>query len=144
MNPPWTQEASRFLKGHSGLACFIKVWPFLSSIFDKSPDHAAWPHKKGEVYGPCWAYFQWTDEREDRFWLEKMRNTLEALRKVAESEKVTSDDAPVYLNTTLEDTPVEKIYQKNLEHLKLMRGRYDPKGIMSLTGGFKIPLPPTA
>lgn len=73
-----------------------------------------------------------------------MKNTLDALRKVAESEKVTSDDAPVYLNTTLEDTPVEKIYQKNLEHLKLMRERYDPNGIMSLTGGFKIPLPSTA
>lgn len=70
-----------------------------------------------------------------------MTDALNAIRQVAESEGVTTHEAPVYLNTTLEFTPVGCIYQGNLEHLKGIRVKYDPDDVMSLTGGFKISLP---
>ena len=129
------------MEAHSGRSCLIDVWPFLPSIFDNSPKDAAWPHKKGDVFGPCLASFRWTDASEDQFWLEAMQDALDEIYKVAKAEGVTRDDAPVYLNTSLETTPVEKIYQENLENLEAIRAKYDPDGVMSLASGFKIPLP---
>lgn len=70
-----------------------------------------------------------------------MTDALNAIRQVAESEGVTTNDTPVYLNTTLEITPVEHIYRGNLEHLGRVRAKYDPDDVMSLTGGFKISMP---
>ena len=140
-SPSWTQEASKYLKDNSGISCLTEVWPFLPTIFDHGLPGAAWPHEPGKVFGPCLASFRWTDEEKDGFWLQKMTDALNAIRQVAESEEVTTNDAPIYLNTTLEFTPVENIYRGNLEHLKGIRAKYDPDDIMSLTGGFKISLP---
>ena len=70
-----------------------------------------------------------------------MTNTLNAIRQVAESEGVTTNDAPVYLNTTLEITPVEHIYRGSLERLERVRAKYDPDDVVSLTGGFKVSMP---
>lgn len=120
------------------------MWPFLPSIFDNSPKGAAWPHKEGDVFGPCLASFRWTDAKEDQFWLDTIQDALDEIYKVAKAEGVTRGDAPVYLNTSLETTSVEQIYQGNLEHLEAIRAKYDPDDVMSLTGGFKISLPPKA
>ena len=117
------------------------MWPFLPGIFDKSPEGAAWPHAPGKVFGPCLTYFLWEDEKEDGFWIERMKSALEEIRKVALEEGVTTNDAAIYMNTALEDTPVEHIYQGNLEHVREVRKKYDPDDFMSMTGGFRIPLP---
>lgn len=121
--------------------CSIDVRPFLQSSFNNSPPNAAWPHEPGKFVGPCIAFFQWVDEGEDKFWVKTMKDALEAVRRVAIEEGVTRDDAPVYLNVTLEDTPVEHIYRGNLQKLREVRARYDPDNFWSLTGGFRIPLP---
>lgn len=136
------EKASLSLKAHSGRSCLIDVWPFLPSIFDNSPKGAAWPHEAGDVFGPCLASFRWMDATEDEFWLKTMQDALDGIYEVAKAEGVTRDDAPVYLNTSLETTPVDKIYRGNLEHLEAIRAKYDPDDVMSLTGGFNISLPP--
>ena|ERR1700753_2069123 len=141
--PYESQIASTFLKDHGGISGLIEVWPFLPSIFDNSPPGAAWPHTKGKSFGPCVASFRWKGEENDGLWLTKIDEALKAIYEVAKSEGVTSDSAPVYLNTSLENTSVEAIYQDNLEPLRQLREKYDPTGLMSLTGGFKILLPLT-
>lgn len=70
-----------------------------------------------------------------------MKQALNEIRQVAISEGCATDDAPVYSNTTLyEDTSINEIYRGNLDDLREIRKMYDPKDIMSLTGGFRIPI----
>ena len=58
---------------------------------------------------------------------------------MAIEEGVTSGTTPVYLNTTLEITSVENIYQGNLAELGEVKRRYDPTNLMSSTTKFTIP-----
>lgn len=126
---------------YSGRQVLIEVWPFHSSIFDTSPPDAAWPHNKDDPYSPLIASFLWEDADHDDFWLDLMKECLDELLKVAIQEKCAREDMPRYLNTSLESVPVEKIYGKaQLEKLGRVRARYDPEDVMSLTGGFRIPL----
>lgn len=120
----------------------MDIWPFLPTIFDNSPPEAAWPHKKGEVYGPIVTYFLWENEKDDDHWLGVLTETLERLRQVALKEGVTKDDVPYYWNTSLEPEyiTVEQIYRGNLDRLKKLRAKYDPNDVMGLTGGFRIPI----
>ena len=131
------------MQKHSGKMIVAEVWPFLQSIFKDSPP-AAWPHKRGRANGPLLVYFLWEGEENDRVWIEQMKKALKNIRRVALEEQCTTQDAPVYLNTTLwETTSVEEIYRHNLPKLSRLRRLYDPSDIMANTGGFRIPLAPT-
>jgi acyl transferase domain-containing protein len=69
-----------------------------------------------------------------------MQTALNSIREVAKKTKVTTPDAPMYSNTSLETVKAQEVYREALTWLSQMRQRYDPKDVMSLTGGFKIPL----
>ncbi|TFK45059.1 hypothetical protein BDQ12DRAFT_731029 [Crucibulum laeve] len=135
------KEAAKFLNSKNGRLVLIDVWPFLPTIFEKSPEGAAWPHKKDEPFSPLLAYFLWENEDDDEFWLTKMKKALNYIRNVALEEGCTTNDPPYYLNTSLEDVPVKGIYRDNLAKLSAIRAKYDPEDVMGNTGGFKIPLP---
>ncbi|KZP24004.1 FAD-binding domain-containing protein [Athelia psychrophila] len=135
-----TERASEDMKAHKGKLVVMDVWPFLPSIFANSPP-AAWPHKQDENFSPLLAYFLWEDKSEDDFWRGRMQTALDNVKKVAIAEHCFADNAPVYCNTSLEDTKVKDIYRDNLEALSALRLTYDPENVMGRTGGFKIPLP---
>jgi hypothetical protein len=125
---------------HGGKMIVIDIWPFLSSMFDNSSE-AAWPHKKGHPNGPLVVYFLWEGEENDKIWITQMANALDHIRRVALHEKCTTEGAAVYCNTTLwENTTVEDIYRANLGRLSKLRKQFDPKDVMGLTGGFRIPI----
>lgn len=133
------------MKDHKGKLVVLDVWPFLPSIFDKSTP-AAWPHEKGNAFGPLLAYFLWEGTGEDRkaddqFWLGRMQRALDEVYKVAVKEGCAAEGAPVYSNNSTEYTPVEHIYRGELPGLSNLRAKYDPTDVMGRTGGFKIPLP---
>ncbi|CAF4165623.1 unnamed protein product, partial [Adineta steineri] len=44
----------------------------------------------------------------------------------------------LYPNYALDNTPLIKMYGKNLDRLKSIRQQWDPENIMYLTGGFKF------
>ena len=114
-------------------------------MFDKSTP-AAWPHTKGEPNGPIFACFLWEGLDNDSFWIETMKKVLGAIQaKVTAARGLTSKPLPVYANTVLCDgyTTVEDVYGENLKALKQMRKKVDPKCVMYLTGGFRIPFPPS-
>lgn len=133
--------ASESLKSRSGRLAVIDIWPFLPTAFDHSQPGSAWPHRKGKVFGPLLAYFLWDKEEDDVFWVNKMKQVLGNLHIVALKEGCNTEDAPVYSNCALSDTPVEHVYRSNLKRLIKVRRKYDPEDIMGLAGGFKIPLP---
>lgn len=130
------------MKEHKGKLVLLDVWPFLPSIFDDSTP-AAWPHSKGNAFGPLLAYFLWEGSSEDRYWVGVMQQALDNVRRVAEDEGCTDENAPVYLNNALDYTPVNDIYRTNLVDLSDLRATYDRDDVMGRTGGFKIPLPTT-
>jgi hypothetical protein len=131
------------MQKYSGKMIVTDIWPFLPSIFNHSPP-AAWPHEPGRPNGPLLVYFLWEGEENDRVWIDQMKKALKNIHSVALQEHCTTQDAPVYLNTTLsETTSVEDIYRHNLPKLSWLRRVYDPSDIMSNAGGFRIPLVPT-
>jgi len=127
---------------HSGRQVLIEVWPFQSGLFDTSPPGAAWPHNTGHPIMPVIASFLWENEDEDAFWLSQINESLSTIFKVASSHGLAQSEWPRYLNTSLETTPVELIYggKENVERLGRVRAVWDKDDVMSLTGGFKIPL----
>lgn len=132
------------MTAHGGKRIAIDIWPFTKSMFDKSTP-AAWPHTKGEPNSPILACFLWEGLENDSFWIETMQKVLRAIQaKVTAARGRTAKPLPVYANTALYDyTTVEDVYGENLKALKQTRLKFDPNGVMDLTGGFKIPFPPT-
>jgi hypothetical protein len=47
-------------------------------------------------------------------------------------------DAAPYPNYALYDTPLEKMYGKNVKRLCAIKKKYDPFHVMDLTGGFRF------
>lgn len=112
----------------------VDVWPFHERIFDESPPGAAWPHNKGKPFGPMLVYFCWEDEKDDDFWLNKMREMINNIRSTALDLKLTTLDAPYYNNLSLEDEPASSIYRNELGRLQAVKRRYDPRNTMGYCG----------
>ncbi|EKM58294.1 uncharacterized protein PHACADRAFT_89168, partial [Phanerochaete carnosa HHB-10118-sp] len=104
---------------------------------------AAFPHKRGEPYGPMLVYIRWESEADDDFWLTKLKGTLNRIRVVARNLGLTPRKPAYYNNLSLETVPTHKIYRDNMEWLKRVKAKYDPTNIMGRCGGHKIPLPQT-
>ncbi|TDL26136.1 FAD-binding domain-containing protein [Rickenella mellea] len=70
-----------------------------------------------------------------------LRAVKETCRKVQEravQEGQSRWDDLLYPNYALADTPLELMYGKNVERLAEIAKKFDPKGVMRLTGGFKF------
>jgi hypothetical protein len=125
---------------YEGRMVVAEIWPFLSTMFDRSVT-SAWPHERGKPNGPLVVYFMWEGEENDKIWIRQMKEALGNIHQIALDEGCTTSNAPVYCNTTLEDvTTPEEIYRDNLARLSTLRKAYDPSDVMARTGGFRIPL----
>jgi len=133
-------EAAKGLEQHDGTRITIGLWPFTTTMFDHATD-SSWPHEKSKPNCPIIVYFTWEHEKNDKYWIETMEKTLDTLRVKVIEERPLSKDLPYFINTALaEATTVENLYRGNLEKLRALRTLYDPKAVMDLTGGFRIPL----
>ncbi|KAK1221557.1 hypothetical protein PQX77_015676 [Marasmius sp. AFHP31] len=135
------KKAASHIKKRGGLSVIIDAWPVHQSIFDNSPPGAAFPHERGEPYGPMLAYFRWQKEEDDEFWLTKLKGTLNRIRVVARNLGLTPRKPAYYNNLSLETVPAHKIYRDNMKWLKRVKAKYDPTDVMGRCGGHKIPLP---
>lgn len=134
-------RAARQMIDNGGTRVIIDMWPFTSTMFDNSTA-AAWPHVKDYPNGPVLAYFLWQGKENDAFWINTMQTALSAIKKqIKKSRGKKAAPLPVYCNTSLDSTTVKEIYANNLDNLKKSRQKFDPDDLMSLTGGFRIPLP---
>ena len=133
------QDAAKGLEQHGGTRITIGLWPFTKAMFDRATD-SAWPHEKSKPNCPIIVYFTWERESNDAYWIETMQATLDKLRVKVLEERPLSKNLPYFINTALaEATTVEELYRDNLPKLKGLRTEYDPKAVMDLTGGFRIP-----
>ncbi|KAF8122402.1 hypothetical protein EV363DRAFT_1274784 [Boletus edulis] len=134
-------KAAREMSGHGGKRVVIDIWPFTKTMFDNATE-CAWPHVKDQPNGPILAYFLWEGSENDKFWIQQMERAMKAIKKkVDKARGPQAEPLPVYLNTTLDTTRVEDVYGDNFEDLKAARKKFDPRRVMDLTGGFRIPHP---
>ncbi|KAH0826902.1 hypothetical protein J3R83DRAFT_4493 [Lanmaoa asiatica] len=133
------KNAAERMTEHGGTGIATDLWPFTTAMFDHATD-SAWPHVQGKPNCPIIVYFTWVGKEHDDYWIGIMEKTLTALREKVNKERPSSKDLPYFINTALaEATTVKEIYRDNLERLKQLRKKYDQKGVMDLTGGFRIP-----
>ncbi|KXN88054.1 Bifunctional solanapyrone synthase [Leucoagaricus sp. SymC.cos] len=133
------KNLASLMKDHQGIRVSFEIWPFHKDAFNGiSRGDTAWPHEQGKVFGPLVGWFDWSGKDNDNFWLKEITKALKELRKVALKEKCTTENMPMYLNITLEDTPVKDIYRDHYEKLKSLRRKYDQNNVMGLAAGFVI------
>ena len=133
------QEAAKGIGQHGLTRVTIGMWPFTAAMFDHATD-SAWPHVKGKPNCPVIVYYTWEGEENDQRWTNATKTTLNALREKVFKERPLSKDLPIFINTAFaEVTRVEDLYRANLSKLKKLRTKYDHKGVMDHTGGFRIP-----
>lgn len=133
------QELSSFMADHNGIRVSYEIWPFHKDAFKgvKRGD-CAWPHEEGNVFGPLIGWFQWSGKDNDKFWLGKIKNSLDKLRQIAVQQKCTTENLPVYLSIALEGTSAKDIYRDHYEELERIRHECDPDKVMGLAAGFSI------
>lgn len=66
--------------------------------------------------------------------------TQAQLQRTVSGVDLADPNVVMYGNYALApETPVESIFGSNLPALKALKKKYDPAGVMALTGGWKIP-----
>jgi len=110
---------------------YLNLWPASSKIL-----HQALGSMTGatQISIKCLG----SEEADDTFWLGKLNEPTTEIRNFAIEEGCTTEEAPVYYNLALDDTPVESIYRENYLDLQATREGSDPQKLMNLIGGFRI------
>ena len=65
-------------------------------------------------------------------------NMTGSVQEVAIKKGQSRADDVLYPNYALSGTPLELLYGENLPRLKQLSRKFDPQGLMTLTGGFKL------
>jgi len=88
---------------------------------------------------PLNIYYAWILPLSDNVFQDAIRQSAARIRYAAVAEdQALSQDAPVYPNYAIFDTPLSQLYGGNLPFLKSVKAIVDPNNVMGLAGGFKI------
>jgi len=124
-------------KHHSGHFFDYVVEVFLPDYYSHGLP-SAWPADRSSVHFPVNIAFAWYEQEHDAAVYDALRRSVAKLRADATAEGQNVDDASLYPNLPIIDTPMELMYGKNLKKLRQLRERYDPSKIMDLTGGWRF------
>jgi FAD/FMN-containing dehydrogenase len=83
-------------------------------------------------------YYAWLADGNDEMFHDAVKQSVERLRAVAVSEGQQIEQAPLYPNYAIYDTPLEAMYGDNLPRLQALKKLHDPDNVMGLAGGFKF------
>lgn len=81
---------------------------------------------------------EWFTEAQSAFYefvVSSMKEFMHNIQAEAVAEGLSRWDDVVYPNHALADTPLELMYGSNVQQLREIAAKYDPDGIMKLTGG---------
>ena len=67
-----------------------------------------------------------------------VKQSADIIHQVAIHEGQSSPDAILYNNYARVGTNLTLLFGSNLDTLRILRKRYDPSNIISLTGGWKL------
>ncbi|TCD60004.1 hypothetical protein EIP91_010922 [Steccherinum ochraceum] len=113
------------------------IEPFQRNILSHGSP-SAYPSQRSKRFLPTNLYIGYAGKQYDDVVLDSLRASVANMNRVAKEGGQNIDDAPLYGNYALFDTPVEKIYRENLPRLQRIKKVYDPENDMGLTGGWKI------
>ncbi|KAI9649811.1 hypothetical protein NHQ30_002393 [Ciborinia camelliae] len=111
------------------------IEPYLD--YGKHATESGFPHANSPL--SLFLYFSWTLESDDEIWRGVMQQSIDYLTEVAKREGIFSEDAYAYPNYALSTYGGTKLYgPTNAARLRKIQTKYDPHGVMLLTGGFNI------
>jgi len=88
---------------------------------------------------PLNIYYAWNSSEFDNDFHEAARISAATILSAAVDEGQTAlVGSSVYPNYAIFDTPLVKIYGKNLPALRALKSDVDPDNVMGLAGGFKL------
>ena len=116
---------------------------FLPTMFQHG-DPGAWP-PSGDLSPallPQASQWSWTTGPEtDAAFIDGQRQQADFIAQLADSEGQGSSNLALYPNYALYGVPVEQLYgSANMKRLQRIKSIYDPKNIMGLAGGWKVPV----
>ncbi|KAJ7027700.1 FAD dependent oxidoreductase [Mycena alexandri] len=114
------------------------IEPFLSNIYQHGLTPAAYPPATSPGYLPINLNFAWTPASSDATFISALKTSAQQLTSVALKAGQAVEQAPLYTNYALSDTPLERMYGDNLPRLKAIKAEVDPKNVMGLAGGWKF------
>ncbi|KAK0199350.1 FAD-binding domain-containing protein [Desarmillaria ectypa] len=119
------------LSAHGGFLVVYTLEPFLPSLLTHaSAGSSAYPGSRDRVVFPTNLNLLWLSESEDGVFHDAARKT---------EEKLGAEGLSRYPNYAIYDTPVVDMYgEEGVKRMEATRERVDPKGVMLLTGGFKV------
>ena len=101
---------------------------------------SAFPPDRSHTVLPSNLFVLWSDKSldDDSYVYNSLRNLSDSIIEAGIKDGQDLKDAAIYTNYALYGTPVEKMYGKNVARLREIKEKYDPFGVMDLTGGFKF------
>ncbi|TFY59437.1 hypothetical protein EVG20_g7794 [Dentipellis fragilis] len=116
------------LTPQSATSLFNVAETFLPNMFSHSGP-SAYPPSRSPTLLPINLYVAWTDPGADKI----MHDAL-----ATSGKNMTETGEALYTNYALGDVPLKAIYGDNVERLRAIKRRYDPKNVMGLAGGYKF------
>ena len=100
----------------------------------------AFPHLPSRETTPAAAFiaYQATSKVPHSVFIDALKTMSRNIQQKAVEEGQSSWGDVLYPNYALSDTPLPLIYGSNLPRLNWIARKYDPTGVMKLTGGFKL------
>jgi hypothetical protein len=134
----WGKELSDILELNTGTFISYDVEPFFPDILAHTDQASAYPPDRSIRYTPLNVYYAWLAEENDDTFHNAVKQSVDQLRAVAVSEGQQIEQAPLYPNYAIYDTPLETMYGGNLGRLQALKKLHDPNNVMGLAGGFKF------
>ncbi|KAL4071816.1 hypothetical protein J3A83DRAFT_4371787 [Scleroderma citrinum] len=133
-----TQYWGKELAPLSGVLLSYSVEPFLPTIFSHNTSPSAYPGSRDYSVSPIRIYFAWTLSSSDELMQNAIRTSAAKLFNKALELGQDIENAPLYPNDAIFDTPLERMYGDNVHSLRAIRRSVDPDDVMGLAGGFKF------
>lgn len=120
---------------NSGLLLSYDLEPFMN--YGEHATDSAYPHANSPL--PLNLYYAWTFDADDTYWRGIMQQSIDYLIEVAKAEGIYNAKMYAYPNYALDTYTGSQLYgPTNAVRLRTIQSKYDPDGVMSLTGGFTI------